>query len=130
MQLENQQQDLRKLRRTREERRTEEDRKEAVKELKRVTSEKVGSLVENMAQLRKEVTRIKAQLERAESRLRTAEQELGSHLAPNDVKYGEVFGIWFGDSMLEVRFQRTPADGNVGEYLVGVRQRGKIARKL
>lgn len=43
------------------------------------------------------------ELNERETVLREAEKSLGEFLAPDDAKPGEIFNIWYGDSLLAVR---------------------------
>lgn len=63
---------------------------------------------------------------RASCELGNAEQALGKWLVPEDAKAGEVFCVWFGDSLI----QATVGQHGLSDIKVAVRKRGKSLETL
>jgi hypothetical protein len=63
---------------------------------------------------------------RASCELANAEQDLGKWLVPEDAKPGEVFCVWFGDSLI----QATVGSQGLSNIKAAVRKRGKSLETL
>jgi hypothetical protein len=70
--------------------------------------------------------RHKKQVSASEVELTNANNDLGKFLMPDDAKDGEVFSIWYGDSLITVQKDGGPRL----DYKITVRQRGKAIAEL
>lgn len=82
-------------------------------------SGKTEDLIKRWILCQIELDRIKSSINRAECELSNSKNELGKWLVPEKPLVGEIFCIWYGDSLISVTVK------DVNTFDVTVRQRGK-----
>ncbi len=88
-----------------------------------VTGE-VHNLIRRWEGSRRRLDQAKAQVNAAECESANAKNALGKLLLPKDAKPGEVFNLWYGDSLLSASVDEH------SNYSVSVRQMGKSIREM
>ena len=88
-------------------------------------------LVKRWLGARETLERLRGQVSAAECDLRDAANQLGAWLTPSgDVKIGETFCVWYGDSLISVRVVSPPSHDRFpgGKYELSERKSGRTLR--